>query len=57
MMHSHPPILEEYRLEMGMYGNIHLEPADADYWPPAKRELLISVDVAEQRAAWSRFGM
>jgi FtsP/CotA-like multicopper oxidase with cupredoxin domain len=29
---------------MGLYGNILVVPADADYWPPANRELLLMLD-------------
>jgi len=40
----HPHIREDYGQEMGLYGNILVDPADADYWPPAQRELLITLD-------------
>ena len=29
---------------MGLYGNILVVPADPDYWPPAHRELLLTLD-------------
>jgi FtsP/CotA-like multicopper oxidase with cupredoxin domain len=29
---------------MGLYGTILVEPAEADYWPPAHRELMITLD-------------
>jgi FtsP/CotA-like multicopper oxidase with cupredoxin domain len=29
---------------MGLYGNILVEPADPDYWPPANRELMLTLD-------------
>jgi hypothetical protein len=29
---------------MGLYGNILVVPADPDYWPPADRELLLTLD-------------
>jgi FtsP/CotA-like multicopper oxidase with cupredoxin domain len=32
----HPHIREDYGQEMGLYGNIVVDPADPDYWPPAK---------------------
>src|SRR5438128_452717 len=30
----HPHIREDYGQEMGLYGNILVVPAEADYWPP-----------------------
>src|SRR5919112_21402 len=36
----HPHIREDYTQEMGLYGNIVVEPAEPDYWPPASRELV-----------------
>jgi FtsP/CotA-like multicopper oxidase with cupredoxin domain len=40
----HPHIREDYGQEMGLYGNILVVPADADYWAPAHRELLLTLD-------------
>jgi FtsP/CotA-like multicopper oxidase with cupredoxin domain len=40
----HPHIREDYGQEMGLYGNVLVEPADPDYWPPAHREVLLTVD-------------
>ena len=40
----HPHIREDYGQEMGLYGNIVVEPGEADYWPPANRELTITLD-------------
>jgi FtsP/CotA-like multicopper oxidase with cupredoxin domain len=40
----HPHIREDYGQEMGLYGNILVTPSDADYWPPANRELVITLD-------------
>ncbi|HEX6364886.1 MAG TPA: multicopper oxidase domain-containing protein, partial [Agromyces sp.] len=40
----HPHIREDYGQEMGLYGNCLVEPADPDYWPPANRELLLTLD-------------
>jgi FtsP/CotA-like multicopper oxidase with cupredoxin domain len=40
----HPHIREDYGQEMGLYGNIVVVPADADYWPPAHRELALTLD-------------
>ena len=40
----HPHIREDYGQELGLYGNIIVEPADADYWPPAHREVVLTLD-------------
>jgi FtsP/CotA-like multicopper oxidase with cupredoxin domain len=40
----HPHIREDYGQEMGLYGNILVVPADADYWPPANREVTLMLD-------------
>src|ERR687885_1653782 len=40
----HPHIREDYGQEMGLYGNILATPSDRDYWPPANRELLLTLD-------------
>jgi FtsP/CotA-like multicopper oxidase with cupredoxin domain len=40
----HPHIREDYGQEMGLYGNVFVEPTNPDYWPPANRELLLTVD-------------
>jgi FtsP/CotA-like multicopper oxidase with cupredoxin domain len=40
----HPHIREDYGQEMGLYGNILATPAEPDYWPPASRELLLTLD-------------
>lgn len=40
----HPHVREDYTQEHGMYGNIIVEPADPDYWPPANRELTLVLD-------------
>jgi FtsP/CotA-like multicopper oxidase with cupredoxin domain len=40
----HPHIREDYGQEMGLYGNILVVPADSDYWPPAHREVLLTLD-------------
>ena len=40
----HPHIREDYGQEMGLYGNVLVEPADPDYWPPAHRELTLTLD-------------
>jgi FtsP/CotA-like multicopper oxidase with cupredoxin domain len=40
----HPHIREDYGQEMGLYGNCLVQPADPDYWPPAHRELTLTLD-------------
>jgi FtsP/CotA-like multicopper oxidase with cupredoxin domain len=40
----HPHVREDYAQELGLYGNILVEPADADYWPAADREFVLVLD-------------
>jgi FtsP/CotA-like multicopper oxidase with cupredoxin domain len=40
----HPHIREDYGQEMGLYGNVIVEPADPDYWPPVHREVALTLD-------------
>ena len=40
----HPHIREDYAQELGLYGNILVVPADGDYWAPAHREVLVTLD-------------
>ncbi|HEX5097742.1 MAG TPA: multicopper oxidase domain-containing protein, partial [Acidimicrobiia bacterium] len=40
----HPHIREDYGLDMGLYGNIVVAPADPDYWLPAHREVVVTLD-------------
>jgi FtsP/CotA-like multicopper oxidase with cupredoxin domain len=40
----HPHIREDYGQEMGLYGNVLVEPADPEYWPPAHREVALTLD-------------
>ena len=40
----HPHIREDYGQEMGLYGNIVVAPSDPDYWPPADREISVTLD-------------
>jgi FtsP/CotA-like multicopper oxidase with cupredoxin domain len=40
----HPHVREDYGQEMGLYGNLVVEPADSDYWPPAHREVPLTLD-------------
>ncbi|WP_324277823.1 multicopper oxidase family protein [Blastococcus brunescens] len=40
----HPHIREDYTQEMGLYGSILVEPTDPDYWPPAHRDVVLTLD-------------
>jgi len=40
----HPHIREDYGQEMGLYGNVIVEPADPDYWGAVHRELCVTLD-------------
>jgi FtsP/CotA-like multicopper oxidase with cupredoxin domain len=40
----HPHVREDHGLEMGLYGTIVVDPAEPDYWPPADRDLIVTVD-------------
>jgi FtsP/CotA-like multicopper oxidase with cupredoxin domain len=40
----HPHIREDYGQELGLYGNILVVPSESDYWAPANRELLLTLD-------------
>ena len=40
----HPHIREDYGQELGLYGNILVTPSAADYWPPANREFVLTLD-------------
>jgi FtsP/CotA-like multicopper oxidase with cupredoxin domain len=40
----HPHIREDYGQELGLYGNVVVEPADPGYWPPAHREVALTLD-------------
>jgi FtsP/CotA-like multicopper oxidase with cupredoxin domain len=40
----HPHIREDYGLDMGLYGNIVVEPTEPDYWPPVEREAVVTLD-------------
>src|SRR5262249_56151045 len=39
-----PHVREDYGQELGLYGNIVVVPADPEYWPPADRELVLTLD-------------
>src|ERR671911_2024616 len=40
----HPHIRQDYGQEMGLYGNILVEPSEPAYWPPAHREVALTLD-------------
>jgi FtsP/CotA-like multicopper oxidase with cupredoxin domain len=40
----HPHIREDYGLDMGLYGNLIVDPAEADYWPSVNREAVVTLD-------------
>jgi FtsP/CotA-like multicopper oxidase with cupredoxin domain len=40
----HPHIREDYGQEMGLYGNLLVEPTEPEYWSPVNRELAITLD-------------
>jgi FtsP/CotA-like multicopper oxidase with cupredoxin domain len=40
----HPHIREDYGQELGLYGNIVVVPSAPDYWPPANREVTVTLD-------------
>jgi FtsP/CotA-like multicopper oxidase with cupredoxin domain len=40
----HPHVREDYGQELGLYGNCIVVPADPNYWPPAHRELALTLD-------------
>ena len=40
----HPHIREDFAQEMGLYGSDHRRAIDPTYWPPADRQLTITLD-------------
>jgi FtsP/CotA-like multicopper oxidase with cupredoxin domain len=40
----HPHIREDYGQEMGLYGNIVVAPAEANYWPSVNLEVVLTLD-------------
>src|SRR3954451_20893539 len=40
----HPHSREDYGLDMGLYGNLVVVPAQADYWPPVHRAVTVTLD-------------
>jgi len=50
----HPHVREDYGLEMGLYGNIIVDPPDNAAWPTVSREAIITLDdilIADGRIA------
>ena len=45
----HPHIREDYGQELGLYGNILVVPTEEDYWPPAHREVMLTLDLPHGR--------
>jgi FtsP/CotA-like multicopper oxidase with cupredoxin domain len=40
----HPHIREDYGQELGLYGNIIVDPTEPGYWPPVHREIVLTLD-------------
>ena len=40
----HPHVREDYTQEMGLYGNIIVKPSEPGYWPPANRDVVLTLD-------------
>jgi hypothetical protein len=40
----HPHIREDYTQELGLYGNIVVAAPESDYWPPADRDVVLTLD-------------
>ena len=40
----HPHIREDYAQEIGLYGQIIVDPASADYWPPVNQDIALTLD-------------
>jgi len=40
----HPHIRQDYGQELGLYANIIVVPDEPDYWPPAHREVFVTLD-------------
>jgi FtsP/CotA-like multicopper oxidase with cupredoxin domain len=40
----HPHIREDYGMELGLYGNLIVDAADPDCWPPVNREVVVTLD-------------
>jgi FtsP/CotA-like multicopper oxidase with cupredoxin domain len=53
----HPHIREDYGQELGLYGNIVVDPIDADYWPRAHRELTLTLEHRTPERTYSLAGI
>jgi len=40
----HPHVREDYALDLGLYGNVVVDPVDVGYWPQVNREEVVTVD-------------
>ena len=40
----HPHVREDVQQEMGLYGTILVDPAEPAYWPPAHRDIVLTLD-------------
>ncbi|HSK92033.1 MAG TPA: multicopper oxidase family protein [Euzebyales bacterium] len=40
----HPHIREDYAQELGLYGNVIVDPTDVSYWPAVDREIVLTLD-------------
>lgn len=40
----HPHVREDYAQELGLYGNVIVEPEDAGYWPRVDRDVVLTLD-------------
>jgi FtsP/CotA-like multicopper oxidase with cupredoxin domain len=40
----HPHVREDYGKEMGLYGNVLVQPGGVDYWPLVNREVALTLD-------------
>ncbi|MGY1672923.1 multicopper oxidase domain-containing protein [Geodermatophilus sp. SYSU D00710] len=40
----HPHVREDVTQELGLYGCILVEPTEPDYWPPAHRDVVLTLD-------------
>lgn len=40
----HPHVREDRAQELGLYGNVIVDPSDASYWPQVDREIVLTLD-------------
>ncbi len=40
----HPHVREDYAQEVGLYGNVIVDPVEPDYWPAVDREIVLTLD-------------